>query len=420
MPIRTLLMLIAGSFGVPLHAAAPDADRAWVLGGAKVYPAPDAAPIEDGVVVVRAGRIAAVGGREAVSIPAGARESECGGGFVVAGFQNSHVHFTGAEFAGAATAPAARLQQALTGMLTQHGFTTVVDTGSDRDNTLALRARIERGELLGPRILTVGNPLFPVDGIPAYLADYPKELLDRMPQPATPSDAVAVVRDNLEAGADGTKLFVATPQADGSIRRMAGPIARGAADETHRHDKLAMAHPTDVEGIRTALDAGVDVLVHTTLGVESAWPEPLVRQLVEHDVSLVPTLKLWHYELDKESPPDAIRQRLVEATFAQLRGFAAAGGQILFGTDVGYMSDADPADEFALMADAGLTPMQILESLTTAPAARWNESDRRGRLDAGLAADIVVLGADPIADPAAFAEVRCTFRDGVRIDGGGR
>src|SRR5690606_5050187 len=256
--------------------------------------------IEDGVVVVRAGRVVAAGPRGAVAIPAGARDSECSGGFVVAGFQNSHVHFTGAEFLDAADAPSARLQQALTDMLTQHGFTTVVDTGSDRDNTLALRARIDRGDVLGPRILTVGNPLFPVDGIPAYLADYPPALLERMPQPATPDEAAAAVRDNLQAGADGTKLFVATPQADGRIERMDAAIARAAGDETHRRGKPAMAHPTDVEGIGAALDAGVDVLVHTTLGVESGWPEPLVRRLVEHRVSLVPTLKLWHYELDRE------------------------------------------------------------------------------------------------------------------------
>jgi imidazolonepropionase-like amidohydrolase len=56
--------------------------------------------------------------------------------------------------------------------------------------------------------------------------------------------------------------------------------------------------------------------------------------------------------------------------------------------------------------------MQILASLTTAPAARWNEAERRGRVEAGMAADLVVLEADPADDPANFAKVRCTIRAG--------
>jgi imidazolonepropionase-like amidohydrolase len=408
MTSASLLLMIAIA-GV---AEAPDA---WFLSGTRIYTAPSSPPIDDGVLVVRAGRIVEAGSRSAVSIPAGASESDCSGGVVAAGFQNSHVHLTGTEFHNAGGAAPEALQQALTRMLTGYGYTTVVDTASDRDNTLALRTRIEAEEVLGPRILTVGNALFPVDGLPAYIADYPKALLDRMAQPATPESAMEVVRDNLVAGADGTKLFVATPQADGTIRRMTVPVARAAAHETHRRGKLAMAHPTDLEGIRTALAADVNILVHTTLGVEGAWPPTLVKQLVGQHVSVVPTFKLWHYELDKDRVPDQIRQQLVTATFAQLNGFIEAGGQVLFGTDVGYMTDFDPTDEYALMADAGFTPMQILESLTTAPAARWNESARRGRLEPGMDADIVVLDGDPADDPEHFAMVRCTFRKGVQI-----
>ena len=62
------------------------------------------------------------------------------------------------------------------------------------------------------------------------------------------------------------------------------------------------------------------------------------------------------------------------------------------------------------MSKAGLTPMQILASLTTAPAARWDEADRRGRLTIGMDADIIVLDADPAEDAKNFAKVRCVFR----------
>jgi imidazolonepropionase-like amidohydrolase len=240
-------------------------------------------------------------------------------------------------------------------------------------------------------------------------------LLGKFPQPATAAAALAVVRGNLDAGSDATKLFVATPQGNGVVRKMPADIARSAVEESHRRGKMVFVHPTDIDGVRAALSAGADVLAHTTLGVETAWPDALRRQVIEAKIAVIPTLKLMGYELGKERAPGGITQRLVAASVEHVRAFAAAGGEILFGTDAGYMTDYDPAEEYVLMAKAGLSPMRILASLTTTPAARWKESERRGRLAAGMQADIVVLEADPAGDPANFAKVRCTFRDGEEI-----
>ena len=402
-----VLLLIDISVATSLAA---ESAPTWRLSGARIYPAPDADPITDGVLLLRAGKVAAIGARDAITPPPGVRELECQGGVITAGYQNSHVHFTGEQFSNAQNALPADLERHLGEMLTRYGFTTVVDTASDRDNTLALRSRIESGKVRGPRILTVGWPLYPHNGIPFYLADLPKPLLDRFPQPATPDEALAVVRENLQAGVDGTKLFVATPQSDRSVKLMPNAIARAAADETHAAGKLVMAHPTNLDGVRIALAAKVDILVHTTLGVETAWPAPLVKQLIAQKTSVVPTLQLWGYELNKRKVPEPVQQRLIAATLAQLKGFADAGGQVLFGTDVGYMTEFDPTAEYELMSKAGLTPMQILASLTTAPAARWDEADRRGRLTIGMDADIIVLDADPAEDAKNFAKVRCVFR----------
>ncbi|MBK9605197.1 MAG: amidohydrolase family protein [Betaproteobacteria bacterium] len=411
--IAQVALLVAILMAATAHAA--DEPDTWVLRGAKVYVAPEGTPIADGIVVIRGDKILAVGDRRSVNIPAGARASACDdGGVVAAGFQNSHVHFIGDVWNDAGRQPAGDLSRLLTAMLTRYGYSTVVDTASDRDNTLAMRARIERSEVRGPRILTVGLPLFPPKGIPIYLEHFPREFLERMPQPATAEGAVNVVRENLDAGADGTKLFVVTPQA-GGLRRMGAEVARAAADETHRRGKLVMAHPTDIDGVRAALAAGVDILAHTTLGVEAPWPEELQRQAIKQGMSVIPTLKLLGHELDKEKVPPEVTRRLVAASVAHVRAFVAAGGQVLFGTDAGYMSDFDPTEEYVLMARAGLTPMQILASLTTAPAARWNEAGRRGRVAAGLDADLVVLEADPAADPANFAKVRCTISRGRTV-----
>jgi imidazolonepropionase-like amidohydrolase len=395
--------------------AAPDASIT-VLRADRILVAPDAAPIDDGVVLMREGRIVAVGKRSAVDVPAGARESACGnGGIVAAGFQNSHVHFIEPAVLDAGRQSAQALARHLGTMLLRHGFTTVVDTASDRVNTLALRGRIDRGEVPGPRILTVGLPLFPPDGLPFYMAGMPQALVEPRLQPATPEAAANLVRENLDAGADATKLFVATPTAPRSVKHMPPAIVRAATAATHQRGKLAMAHPTDMAGLRAALAGGVDIVVHTTLDDGEAWPAPLVKEMVAARMAVVPTLQLWRYELMKENLPEAVQRPLIAAALRQLGDFARAGGDVLFGTDVGYMTDHDPTEEYALMAQAGMSPMQILASLTTAPAARWKEAGRRGRVAAGYDADLVVMEGDPARDVRNFARLRCTTRQGVVV-----
>src|SRR5690349_15048997 len=76
------------------------------------------------------------------------------------------------------------------------------------------------------------------------------------------------------------------------------------------------------------------------------------------------------------------------------------------------MTDYDPIDEYVLMARAGLSWKQTLASLTTAPAERFGESARRGRVAVGMDADVVVFGNDPLDDVRNFASVRYTIRGG--------
>src|SRR5687768_15698461 len=150
--VPLLLALIGTSSAV--------AAETWLLNSTTLYTTPDTPAITDAVVVIRDGKIAATGATKTVRIPKGARVSECSGGVVTAGFQNSHVHFTEDVWNDAASAPADRLGRGLESMLTRYGFTTVFDTGSDLANTIALRERIQKGELRGPRILTAAIPLY--------------------------------------------------------------------------------------------------------------------------------------------------------------------------------------------------------------------------------------------------------------------
>jgi len=397
----------------PASTPSPSGDR-YVITASRVYVSPDAPPLDDAWVEIAGGTIARVG---TGAPPSGVRrDDECSGGVIAAGFTNSHVHFLDPAWVDAAHKPRDVLEVALAALTTRYGFTTVTDTGSIPADTLALRERIRRGELLGPTILTAGVPLYPTNGIPIYLRDLPPEILHLLQQPASADEARAMVKRNLDGGADGTKLFVVTPQGHNTFKRMDSEILAAAVAETHAAGKLVMVHPTDITGVTAAADAGVDIIVHTTIDPpHQPWPKELVDKLVARHISVVPTLQLWGYELTKQ---DASRQEIEDSTHTaeqQLAAFARAGGQVLFGTDVGYMAVHDPTEEYVRMAEAGLTAMQILASLTTAPAARWKASARRGRVAATLDADLVVLSGDPAKDVHHFTAVTCTIHAGNRV-----
>src|SRR5437879_1818106 len=230
--------------------------RVTALMGGRVLPSPQAAVIPEGVVLIEDATITAVGARGAVRVPPGARIIDCSGGTVTAGFWNSHVHFTGADFRAADTAPAESLAAALRAMLTSYGVVHVVDTGSYLPNTLALRRRIESGEVPGPSILTAGSGFAPARGSPYYI------LPAKIPELTRPEDAV-LVEAELSRGGDIVKLFTGSWATPSSIVVMPVDVVRAAVEVGHRRRKLVFAHPSNSPGARAAIEGGVDVLAHT-------------------------------------------------------------------------------------------------------------------------------------------------------------
>jgi imidazolonepropionase-like amidohydrolase len=182
-----------------------------------------------------------------------------------------------------------------------------------------------------------------------------------------------------------------------------------AAQEAHSRGKLVFAHPHTREGLLNAVHGGADVIVHTIPNA-GVLDDSMLTPMRKAGVSVIPTLKLWRYEMRNDRT--AQREQFVAAGVAQLRTWVASAGVVLFGTDAGYMDDYDTSEEFALMGEAGMSFRQILASLTTAPAERFGESARLGRLAPGFLADMVVLDEDPSKDVRAFAGVRYTIREG--------
>jgi imidazolonepropionase-like amidohydrolase len=371
-----------------------------VLAGGNVYPSPDAAPLADAVVVTSNGVITAIGSRSDVKMPTDARVIDCTGKTVVAGFWNSHVHFTQAEWRNAANTPTAALEAPMREMLTKWGFTTVWDLGSNPDDSLPLRRRINAGEVAGPNIFLAGN-MFPKGGHPVYV---PREV--QVPEVATPDEAAKTARDFLGMGHDGIKLFTGAFMGDKPVVNMDASVAKGAVDVAHAQGKPVFAHPQNTAGVETIIAAGVDVMAHTVPGQPDGYtPEQLAR-FKSQGIALMPTLSLFTtVVLDP-----AVTTRLVAATVNQLRQFSENGGVVLFGTDVGFTKLYDTTLEYELMHRA-LGERQVLASLTTNPA-QYFKAAKKGRVEQGLDADLVVLDGDPMNDVRNLAKVAYTIRAG--------
>jgi imidazolonepropionase-like amidohydrolase len=385
----------------------PPHDLALV--GAKIYPSPTEPAIENGSIVVHDGRVVAVGPSATIKVPKEATVLDCKGLVVTGGFWNSHVHILTPGMLHAEKLSSEQVAAQLEQMLTRWGFTTVFDIASVLDNTTLIRRRIESGEVKGPRILTVGEPFWTKGGTPVYARGFLEASHINIPDVESSAQGIARVRQQIHDGADGIKIFAGSVEADG-ILIMPLDVAKAIVEEAHREGKPVFAHPSNEEGIEVAVQSGVDILAHTTPG-GGPWSSSLVERLNAAHMALIPTLTLWHVESKNESR-EGFEKGMNTVVLPQLRAYSEAGGQILFGTDVGYIDQFDTSEEFILMSRAGMSFRQILASLTTNPASRFGYAAHSGRIAKGMDGDFAVLRADPAQDATAFSKVCYTIRGG--------
>ncbi len=400
--MKRALAKLAGLALLGLAAPAAACDLAIV--GARLYASPEAAPVERATVVIEDGRISAVhsDGRAA---PRGCPSVDGGGKALVAGFWNSHVHLVTPLLMNHAEATDAAVSRELTDKFLRWGFTTVFDLASTTEIATGIRARVDSGRVTGPRIRTVGDPFYPANGTPIYARPIYAQYGLPLPEVASPEAGADRVRTQAAEGIDGVKLFTGAILGEAEVLPMPLDVARAVSEAAHARGLPVFAHPTNAEGLARAVEGGADVLAHSA-ALMGPWSDEFARGLAARKVALVPTLALFALQPHPSTPVATSQQ--------QVAALRAAGGDILFGTDAGFMDEYDTTLELRLLGEV-MDWQGVLATLTTAPAARLGRAGETGRVEPGAVADLVLLDADPAQDVTAFARVGLVVKDGRAV-----
>ncbi|HAK54600.1 MAG TPA: amidohydrolase [Acidobacteria bacterium] len=365
--------------------------------------------IDGGVLVVRDGRVEAVGAAESVSVPVGAEEVDLTGRTIMPGLINAHGHVGATR--GLESSPDLYTRENLLHQLelyARYGITTVFSLGGDAEDGFDLRN--EQDLTLDRARLFVAGPV--VGG-------------------ATAEDVEPIVDAVAEMGADIVKIRVDDNL--GSTTKMPEEAWRAVIARAHEHGLRVAAHVFYLDDAKKLVEADVDLLAHSVRDTDV--DQELIDMMVERNVCLSPTLLREVSTFVYESRPDFFddpfflrnadaeviagledpeRQARVqnsasaqgykaalEVAMRNVKALADGGVRLAFGTDtgpVGRFQGYFEQLELERMVEAGLTPAQAIQSATGDAAACMEVDDNLGTLAMGTWADFVVLTADPLDD----------------------
>jgi imidazolonepropionase-like amidohydrolase len=308
------------------------------------------------------------------------------GATILPGFINAHVHRGYSE---------ANLKA-----WAQAGVTTVRDLGvAPWDDAFARRASL-RADPANARLVAAG-PLLTVPG------GYPMVPWGMAGLAVTShQDAISQTNWLLDAGADLIKIAIDSGGSFGRQIPILSPAEAAAIVRTaHARGVRVSAHVLRTTDLARALDAGADDIAHM---VEDVLPDALIGRMVATNTYWVPTLELWQrVGLPGKQP------------VTNLGRFVAAEGKVALGTDyAGYAAPFDlgmPVTEIGLMAEAGMTPMQIIVAATKNAAIVCGLGRELGTLEPGKLADVLAVDGDPLADLHALTQTRLVIREGAII-----
>ena len=389
--------------------------------------------LDDSDVLIEGDRVTEVRARG--EVPAGAKVVDRSSSWVVPGLIDCHAHLIGDlddghGYAGVVMSTGAR--DVLSGVRNARdtllaGVTTVRDVGSFRAFTdVALRDAIDRGWVIGPRMLcsgayvTVRGGGGDITGLaPDVDAVLPTEL--RYAVVRGVDDVRDAVRRIVHGGAGLIKVIatgaVLTEGTSPGAPELTEEELRAAVEEAALYDVHVAAHAHGAEGIKRAVRAGVRSIEHGSLIDDEG-----IALMVEHGTWLVADIYNGDYIAETGSrdgwSAETMRKN-EETTQAQRDGFrkaVAAGVNIAYGTDSGVYPHRDSARQLPYLVRHGLTAMQGLQAATVRAAECLGWDDRVGALEPGRYADLVAVDTDPFADGlAAFAAPSLVMKGGTIV-----
>jgi imidazolonepropionase-like amidohydrolase len=450
---------IAMTSAFPALAGTPPPPRAFV--GGTLIDGTGAPPVHDSVVVLREGKVECAGSRPACAVPSGVESLDVQGTWITPGIIDAHVHFSQSGWAdGRPDALDARDRhpyEQTVGRLRAHpetafrsylcsGVTAVFDVGGYAW-TVALRERAEN-DLMAPRVAAAGPLVTTRD----HWINMPAER--QFMHAADPDAARGGVSYLAALGAAAVKFyFIVEPGRDAASY---APLARAAVDEAARWKLPVLSHATGLAEATESLRAGMTMLVH------SVWDKPVDDAFLDlarrNKAVYCPTLivrdgymKMFESAASGRPPviddprgcvdpgtrallaetpsyagrqpaPEALRQRAERlsadrAVMAEnLRRVHAAGITVAMGTDAGNpltLHGPSVLAEMEAMQAAGLAPMDVIVASTRGGAIAMGRGADLGTIEAGKAADLLVLESDPSVSVSAFRRPRWIVRGGL-------
>jgi imidazolonepropionase-like amidohydrolase len=397
----------------------------YVLRAARLFDGISDALVEPGVIVVANGMIQSVGSR---AVPSGATVIDLGDATLLPGFIDAHTHLTddfNPDYNGARLLDLQRpvSEKAIRATVNARktlmaGFTTVRDVGSSDFIDVGLRNAINAGLVPGPRMLVSVHALGSTGGHCDGGDGFSFGTLNHESKPDdgvinSPDEARYAVRFNIKYGADVIKTCasggVLSPTDDVEAPQLSQAELDALVDEAHALHRKTAAHAHGAEAAKRAIRAGIDSIEHGTFLDDEA-----LRMMHDKGVFLVPTLATRIGLKESKFPPlvQAKADRAVKQQDAMVKRALALGVKIALGTDAAVYPHGDNAIEFVLMAADGMTSVQSLKAGTSSAAELLGLQDKIGALTPGLAADIVAVAGNPVADIKLVQGVVFVMKDG--------
>lgn len=375
------------------------------------------------VILIKGDTITRIG--RDIPIPDGAALIDLSDKWVLPGFIDAHTHIMsrgegeyGSElYKNSIAFRTLRAVSAVRNAL-WNGFTAMRDVESEGTMyaDADVRNAINQGIIPGPRLwvctrgLSSTGRYMPLDY--SWELDLPKgvEIVDGE------AECLKAVRTQISHGADWIKIYADWPttiENDGSISgtpNFTPEEMHILVSETHRLGRKAAAHAVSREGIKSALDAGIDSIEHG-----EGFDDDLIAQAVEQNVYLCPTLMVLE-EHFQHSRSERLKKLLAIRDLNTTKA-RQAGLKIALGTDAGsFPWTVNQAKEFQLLVDkVGFSPMGAIKAGTSVAAELLGQSHRIGHLAEGMLADIVAVPGDPLEDIVVLQKVMFVMKDGQVI-----